>query len=199
MRDSNSSRRRLPEINSAGRRFPPRTSSSVPFRATIRAPPKAARYYRLLVALFNARSIRRMARIALRGVSSHSHIRIIRHPAFRRLRVTNLSRAMLLSNFRSQNSVRLFGVYANLQPGCRCQKQPSTKTAIRSRRNTKSGLPNTRWPRRQPRTSCNRNKPINRSSVSRFPLDRIRDMTADRFSIENTSELETRVRFGRNR
>jgi hypothetical protein len=42
-------------------------------------------------------------------LSSHSHTRAIRHPALRSARMTDLSRATLLSNFRDQNSRRLFG------------------------------------------------------------------------------------------
>jgi hypothetical protein len=119
--------------------------------------------------------------------SSHSHIRALRHPACRSLRATVLSRATLLSNFRIQKFSRLFGVYANLQPEWRCQKHPSTNTAIFSRGNTKSGLPNTRELRRQPVIRYSRNREISRNSVSRFPRARIRDITCDLFSRVKTS------------
>lgn len=49
----------------------------------------------------------------------------------------------LLANFFSQNSTRLFGVYAYLQPLCRCQKQPFTKIAVLYFARNMSGCPTT--------------------------------------------------------
>ena len=121
--------------------------------------------------------------------SAHSHTRTTRQPAERNVRVTSRSRATLPSNFGSQNSRRLFGVAANLHLGCRCQKQPSTNTATRSRRKTKSGLPKTRAFRRQPVIPCARNSAIIRSSVSLFPFPRIADITALRLALVKMSGI----------
>jgi hypothetical protein len=70
-----------------------------------------------------------------------------------------------------------------------CQKHPSTNTAILSRRKTKSGLPNNCCRRRQPRIPFARNTLIMRNSVSRLPLLRICDITAERFSGVKTSAI----------
>jgi hypothetical protein len=51
----------------------------------------------------------------------------------------------------------------------------------------KSGLPKTLAFRRQPAIQAVRKISIIRSSVSRFPLARIRDITLERFLIVNTS------------
>src|SRR5207237_9550499 len=50
-----------------------------------------------------------------------------------------------------QQSARFFGSGACFGLGHPCQKQPSTKRTIFCRGNTKSGLPNNRGCRRQPR------------------------------------------------
>jgi hypothetical protein len=61
----------------------------------------------------------------------------------------------------------------------------------------KSGLPNTFLLRRHPVNLAERKRATIRSSVSRFPRARMRDITSDRFAIENTSLIPTRaVSFG---
>jgi len=51
------------------------------------------------------------------------------------------SRPTLSRNFCCQKTSRDFGEYANLQPGCRCQKHPCTKMTFRLVRRTMSGRP----------------------------------------------------------
>ena len=73
--------------------------------------------------------------------------------------------------------------------GQQCQKQPSTKTAIRARRKMKSGLPNTGWCRRQPVTPAARNSWVSASSVSLFPRPRMRDITWERLALVKTLSI----------
>jgi len=54
----------------------------------------------------------------------HSQTIITRQPALANLRQTDLSRATFEANFFLQKSSLLFGMYANLQLGWRCQKHP---------------------------------------------------------------------------
>ena len=132
------------------------------------------------------------ARITRRAVpghrffpSAHSHTRSTVQPARRSVRVTSRSRAALRENFAAQKAARVAGCVA-----CRgqpCQKHPSTNTATRSLRKTKSGFPNTRAFRRQPVISCARSSAIIRSSVAAFPLPRMRAITALRFTLVKMS------------
>ena len=73
----------------------------------------------------------------------HSHT--IKHlmPRFNNSAFTMVSRWTLSSNFFCQNSMRLLGIYAYLQPECRCQKQPLTKIAVLYLRRKISGCPGT--------------------------------------------------------
>jgi hypothetical protein len=70
-----------------------------------------------------------------------------------------------------------------------CQKQPSTKTANRSGRNTKSGLPNVFLFLRQPVIPSARKIEINLISVDLFFFDRIEAIIRDRFFLENLSAI----------
>jgi len=90
---------------------------------------------------------RRTSRAASPGTSSCSQMRRTRQPHRRRVRFTSRSRARLRSSFRRQNARLPLGIRPCF--GQPCQKQPSTKTAKRAARKTKSGLPN-RGCRRQP-------------------------------------------------
>jgi hypothetical protein len=102
-------------------------------------------------------------------------------------RVTNRSRFRFRAIFALQNSRRVAGMRQ-----CRahpCQKHPSTNTAIRSFGKTKSGLPNTGLFRLQPVMPCSRKIPIIRSSVPRFPQDRIAAITSLRFFLVKTSGM----------
>ena len=119
--------------------------------------------------------------------SEHSQTRITRHPCARNFRVTTRSRSLFRESFSAHQRARFLGSDECFGCGQPCQKQPSTKTAIFSRRKIKSGFPNRSCPRRQPRIPFARNNAIMRNSVSRFPLPRIRDITADRFSGVKTS------------
>lgn len=111
------------------------------------------------------------------------------HPSFRRVRVTNRSRSLFRPSLAAHHSARVCGIGECLGFGQPCQKHPSTKTITRSRRNTKSGLPNRTTPRRQPVIRWARSSLIRRSSVSLFPRDRISDMTALRLVLVKTSVI----------
>ena len=119
--------------------------------------------------------------------SECSQMRCTRQPSLRRIRLTSLSRALFRPIFGSQKFCRDLGIrQCHRQP---CQKQPSTKTVTRSFRNTKSGLPGSRWFRRQPRIPFPRRIVTSLSSVSLFPFERTAAMTRDRFFLENTSGI----------
>ncbi len=106
-------------------------------------------------------------------------------PALRSERVTFRSRSVFRASFAFQNARFPAGIVPCLaQP---CQKQPSTNTATRSRRKTKSGLPKTGAFRRQPVMPCARISAMSRSSVARFPLERIAAITALRFFLVKMS------------
>ena len=120
-----------------------------------------------------------------RFVNSCSQTRITVQPFARRRRFTLRSRVLFPFNFAAQNAARFFGQVACL--GHPCQKQPSTNTAIFIFGNTKSGLPGSFEPRLQPVIPVSRNMSMRRSSVSLFPVPRIRDITSDRLAFVNTS------------
>jgi hypothetical protein len=82
-----------------------------------------------------------------------------------------------------QKSRLEIGVFRR-QCGQPCQKHPSTKTAIRSEVNKKSGLPSTSdGCFRQPRIPKLTSVAATRISVERFPLLRILDIRSDRSSV----------------
>jgi hypothetical protein len=68
--------------------------------------------------------------------NAHSQMRITRQPARRKTRFTSRSRTLFADNFHRQNARLFFGLVACL--GQPCQKQPSTNTASRACRKTKS-------------------------------------------------------------
>ena len=72
---------------------------------------------------------------------SQAQTTTLRHPRRVRSSIFRWSRATLAANFPCQNSVLVLGVVAWRQPGCRCQKQPWTKTATCRRAKTMSGVP----------------------------------------------------------
>ena len=118
----------------------------------------------------------------------HSQITATFQPRSSSSRCVRMSRATLASNFRVQNSTFDFGVVAFLQPGCRCQKHPCTKIAMRHRGNTMSGCPGRSF-------RCSRNlRPIACATfrtrisgpVSLLPT---RDMSQDRRSGDNRSAI----------
>jgi hypothetical protein len=129
-----------------------------------------------------------------------------RHPCFRSDRLTNLSRARFAESFCSQNDAFALGLVLCAEHAC--QKHPSMNTATLRLGNTKSGR--TRacrlldrgmaisvafvfsasvsfTCRRHPDMRCRRSKVIKAISVALFPRPRMRDMTSDRFALENTS------------
>jgi len=71
----------------------------------------------------------------------HSHTVATRQPSCLRSASFRRSRATFSLNFCCQNLRFDDGVAARMQAGCRCQKQPCTKTTARYLGNTKSGLP----------------------------------------------------------
>src|SRR5690349_8792843 len=102
---------------------------------------------------------------------SCSHIRNTAHPCFRNCFPTARSRATFRLIFSSQNSRFCLGIPRCLEQPC--QKHPSTNTANLEDLKTKSGLPNSTCRRRHPVIPCILNSAISRSSVERFPWDRI--------------------------
>lgn len=80
---------------------------------------------------------------ATRSISdvSHSQTTCTRHPSATKAATFRSSRRALPSSLLRQNSRRVFGSRFALQPSCRCQKQPCTKTTFRRDRNTRSGRP----------------------------------------------------------
>ena len=80
--------------------------------------------------------------------SSHSHMRITVHPRFWNRSVISLSLWMFRFRFFCQYSAWSAGRV--FRQSCPCQKQPSTKMAIRWSRKTKSGCPFTAYVLRQP-------------------------------------------------
>jgi len=86
---------------------------------------------------------------------SHDQTTSTDHPSASRSVIFRASRAMLSSNFRAQNSARVFGVLAARHPEWRCQKHPCTKITFRRPGNAMSGVPGksrrcrrNRYPRR---------------------------------------------------
>jgi hypothetical protein len=128
-------------------------------------------------------------RSVLSGTTSSSCSQILTtfHPESRSFLATRRSRFRLASSFCDQNLALFFGLLLHF--GQQCQKHPSTKTATRSFRKAKSGRPNMFKCRLQPRIATFRSKLANRSSVARFPRDRIFDMTSDRFCFVKTSAI----------
>jgi hypothetical protein len=120
---------------------------------------------------------------------SCSQIRSTRQPALLSSRFTFRSRCLFPVSFLAQNSSFCFGHVACF--GHPCQKQPSTKTATRSRKKTKSGLPGSDRFRRHPEIPCALKMAISRSSVSLLPVPRIAAITAERLVGVNTSVLDS--------
>jgi hypothetical protein len=131
----------------------------------------------------------------LRGMArSCSHTRATAQPRL----LSSLATARSLRLFR-----RIFGSQYSLLPsgirqwrGHPCQKHPSTNTATRSRQNTKSGRPGTRWRRRHPRILAALRIAAIRSSVLLFPPERMAAMIRDLVSRSTTSAMAT-SRFSR--
>jgi hypothetical protein len=144
-------------------------------------------------------------------LSSCSQMRTTRQPARRNARLTRRSRARFAANFFRQNAALPFGFVPCF--GQPCQKQPSTKSASRTCRKTKSGrtrkvgrrccaaatlgprsnaaLPRISTCRRHPVMPCARNNRTSASSVSRLPRERMRDITSLRFALVKTSGIDT--------
>jgi hypothetical protein len=101
-----------------------------------------------------------------------------------RTSLTRRSRALFLSIFFSQNSAFVFGIFSSGWP---CQNSPSTKTATRLFGNTKSGFPNSGYPRRHPVMLFERNIRIIANSVRVLPLLRIFDIISERLRCEKQS------------
>lgn len=156
-----------------------------------------------------------------RFCSAHSQMRTTRQLARRKARFTRRSRIWLPEIFLRQKTALLLGLVACL--GQPCQKQPSTKTAMRDLGKTKSGrtakvrssecgvrsgrsvtlaLELFRIPHsairtgtclRQPLIPCWRNNFASASSVAAFPRERMRDMTWERFVLEKTSAISAQI------
>ncbi len=113
-----------------------------------------------------------------RAVRSCSQTRNTRQPRDLRIPRTRLSLAMLSAIFLIQNPRFDFGVRRCV--GHPCQKHPSTNTTTRSPRKTKSGLPGSVDPRRQPFTPAERSRRAIDNSVESLPRPRTRAICAER-------------------
>ena len=86
-----------------------------------------------------------------RSLSKVSHSQMTRQsqPASLRAFREAASRSTLRTNLACQYSALVLGLVVREQPGCRCQKQPCTKTILQSLGKTRSGLPSKslRWMR----------------------------------------------------
>ena len=137
--------------------------------------------------LGRAARIRRNNCVSLFRARSCSQIRSTRQPRFRSVLLTSRSRCTFRASLAFQNATRVFGVRAwRRHP---CQKQPSTKTASLAVRKTKSGLPSSDTPRRQPKMSCFRSKCASRCSVLALPVLRTLPISALRFALVRTSTM----------
>ena len=118
-------------------------------------------------------------------LSSHSHMRITIQPRASNAAVISASCLIFRCRFAIQYSLLCSG-RVFLQ-SCPCQKQPSTKTAIRSRKNTKSGCPLTLYCLLHPLIPCSLNISIRRSSVVLLAVGLTAFITDDLCAGENTS------------
>jgi hypothetical protein len=114
-----------------------------------------------------------------------SHTRRTRHLALRSCALTFRSRSRFVAIFFFQNFLLVAGSRKHL--GHPCQKHPSTNTATRSSRKTKSGLPGSLAWRRQPVILLARSRRTIASSVRSLPRPLIRDITSERFALVKTS------------
>jgi hypothetical protein len=123
--------------------------------------------------------------------SLHSHTMITRQPAAFSAALTSRSRLMFPSNLRSQNSWRVFGLYASPQ-SCRCQKHPWTRMTVRLDRKTMSGRPGRSRACRRKRypIPCSSLRTSFSGPVSR---PRMRDMSSLRFSGDMMSQRRMSV------
>jgi len=117
--------------------------------------------------------------------NSQLQTRITFHPLQRSSWLTSFSRSTLRKIFFCQYFLRVLGIFP--WRGQWCQKHPSTKIATLLCRKTKSGFPKTGALRRHPVIPSRRKIFAKTNSVSRFPAERIRDITSDRFLGVKTS------------
>jgi len=119
--------------------------------------------------------------------NSCSQMRSTRQPRCRNVRVTSRSRVLFRASLEAQYAIQVRGIWpCRGQP---CQKHPSTNTATRSRRQTKSGEPSSGTPRRQPVRPYARSKRTNRPSVLVLPVLRTSAMIAERRCGVKTSAM----------
>lgn len=125
---------------------------------------------------------------------SHSQIINGLHPIRVSRSMAFSSRATLALNFRCQNSLRVPGLVAKRQPGCRCQKQPCTKITTLCLGRTRSGLPGIfrTWRRYRNPAACKARLTRSSGFVSLPPIadiirDRVRSST---ISVTTSSESE---------
>ena len=102
----------------------------------------------------------------------HSHTTTTFHPKARRAVVLRRSRSTLAANLLDQNWLLLDGVDANLQPTCRCQKQPWTNTTVLHLASTTSGRPgrSRRWRLYLNPIRCRKRRTVRSGPVSRLRI-----------------------------
>lgn len=120
-------------------------------------------------------------------LSWHSRILMTKYPLFLRTLDTFLSRILFFSILSFQYFLFDFGILPavhNLQP---CQKHPSTNIHNICLGKKKSGFPKIFELRRQPHMRFARKRAISLNSVLLFPLERMCDITSERFSFDRES------------
>ena len=108
-------------------------------------------------------------------------------------RVTCLSRRSFRSIFLTQYSVFVAGIRQCF--GHLCQKQPSMNTAMRPEGKTKSGLPVSEYPRRQPVIWRSLRIRMNFCSVDLLPEDLTLAMIRERSLLEKVSIMRNLIRL----
>ena len=127
--------------------------------------------------------------------SACSQILTTRQPSRFSRRPTARSRSLFLKILGVQKPRRDFGIrQCHRHP---CQKQPSTNTATRCLRKTKSGFPGNEGCLRQPLIPWARRIEANLNSVALLPFDRMAAMTCERFRFEKTSAIASRTHYNK--
>lgn len=124
-------------------------------------------------------------------LSWHSRILMTKYPLFLRILDTSLSRFLFFSILSFQYFLFDFGILPavhNLHP---CQKHPSTNTHSICLGKKKSGFPKIFELHRHPHMRFARKRAISLSSVLLLPLERICDITSERFSFDTESTYTT--------
>jgi hypothetical protein len=126
------------------------------------------------------------SRSGFRGLRLHSQISMTRQPLLVSFCMLRVSRSTVWRNLSAQNSVRVAGTVANLQPMWRCQKQPCTNMHVLYLARTISGQPGRffTWILNLNPLRCRNRRTFN-SGIVFFPL--MLDIIRERVSTLTTS------------